>query len=121
MQEATATPGPEGPYGHRPRAAAERNGACGLRPGLRAVLSCGAGRPRPPRGAAEVQGAEEQRWWWWQLILPQGDVAGRRGHQAALSPGLRAPAGGVLREPHRPAFSPRPRWPQRQGLHQRQP
>ncbi|CAO2639871.1 hypothetical protein LEMLEM_LOCUS25097, partial [Lemmus lemmus] len=119
VRKATATPGPEGPYGHRPRATAERQGACGLRPGLRAALSYGAGRRRP-RGAVEGQGPEEQRWWW-QLILPQGDVASRRGHQAALSPGLRAPAGGVLRKPYRPAFSPRTRRPQRQSLHQRQP
>lgn len=34
VREATATPGPKGPYGHRPRAAAEHHGACGLRPGL---------------------------------------------------------------------------------------
>lgn len=120
VREATATPGPQGPYGHRPRAAAERHGAYGLRPGLGAALSCCASRRRSPRGAAEGQGSQEQKWWW-QLILPQGDVAGRSGHQAALSPGLRSPAGGVLREPYRPAFSPRTRWPQRQSLHQRQP
>lgn len=61
VRKATATPGLKGPYGHRPRATAERHGACGLCPELRAALSCGAGRRRPS-GAAEGQGPEEQRW-----------------------------------------------------------
>lgn len=112
--------GPEGPYGRCSRAAAERCGARRLRSGLRATLSCCAAGRHRPRGTREGQGPEEQRRWW-RLIFPQGNVAGRCGHQAALSPGLSAPAGCVLWQSHRPAFSSGTRRPQRPGLHQRQP
>lgn len=86
-----------------------------------------ASRAEPSRGAAlpanptTTQSREQATGGEGGDSSPEGDVAGRCGHQAALCPGLCAAQSGFLRESHRPAFSPGARRPQRAGFHQCQP